>query len=200
MNESMAKDKIKLIKEMIDKTKQTAADYWNIFFCWGLVGILGVLGMYILVYLEKYEWIWLNWIGFVALGIVYTLIFTKKWEKKHGLKTYTYSSISHLAIACGVAFMLVGFVFPMMKLYSYGAIPVLISLVAGILAFTEGGILEWNLLKICGIIWWLGAVGMIFVNQDYRGLLFIPLLIVAYFVPFYAARSEFRKNQVQYEN
>jgi len=146
MNGNQATEEIRLIREMIDKTKRSALDYWNIYICWGLVGLAGVLGMYVLVFLKKYEWIWLNWIAFVSLGLVYTLFFTHKSEKQQGLKTYTFISIKHLAIASGLSFILVGFVFPLLDLYTYGAIPVLISVVAGTYGFVKGGILEWNLL------------------------------------------------------
>jgi len=196
MNELQAAEEIKLIRDMIGKTKQTAVDYWNIYICWGVVGILGVMGTYTLVFFKKYEWIWLNWIVFVGFGLVYTLLFVKKKGTKQRLKTHIYTSISHLSMACGVSFMLVGFVFPLLDLYSYGVIPVLISLVAGIFSFVEGGILEWNFLKICGIVWWLGASGMLFVKEDFRTLLFVPLLIFGYFVPFFLVKAEVRKKRV----
>lgn len=195
MNELQAAEEIKLIRDMIGKTKQTAVDYWNIYICWGVVGILGVMGMYSLVFIKKYEWIMFNWIVFVGLGIVYTLFFVRKRGKNQGLKTYMHTSISHLAMACGVSFMLVGFVFPLLDLYTYGVIPVLISLVAGIYSFVKGGILEWNFLKICGIVWWLGASGMLFVKEDFRTLIFVPLLIFGYFVPFFLVKAEVRKKR-----
>ena len=196
MNETQAKEEIRLIKEMIDKTKQSASDHWKLFFCWGLAGILGVLGMYGLVLFKKYEWIWINWFVFIGLGIVYTIVFSLKKERIQGVKTYTYVSISHLSFACGIVFLLVGFVFPLSNLYDYGLIPVLISVIAGLYAFTLGGIIEWNLLKFCGLVWWLGAVGMIFINPDYRAVLFIPLLFLGYLIPGFIFRSEMKKSQV----
>ena len=196
MNETQATEEIRLIKEMIDKTKQSALDYWSIYICWGLVGLAGIIGMYVLVFLKKYEWIWLNWIVFVGLGLVYTLFFTGKKEKQQGLKTYAYTSIRHLAIASGISFILVGFVFLLLDLYTYGVIPVLISVVAGTYGFVKGGVLEWTLLKITGLVWWLGALTMVFIDQDIRTLLFVPLLIFGYFVPVLAVKVKVQKKQV----
>lgn len=195
MNDLQAKEEIRLIREMIEKTKQSASDYWKIFFCWGLAGTLGVAGMYALVFLKKYEWIWVNWFVFIGIGVLYTILFSLKIDRKQGIKTYAYISISHLSFACGIGFILVGFVFPLSHLYDYGLIPVLISVVAGLYAFALGGIVEWNLLKFCGLIWWSGAVGMIFINPDYRAILFIPLLILGFFIPGFVFRSEVRKKQ-----
>jgi len=58
---------------------------------------------------------------------------------------------------------------------------VLISVITGLYSFTLGGIVEWNLLKFCGLLWWLGAVGMIFINPDYRAVLLSPFLSSAIF-------------------
>ena len=116
MNEIQAKEEIKLIREMIEKTKQSASDYWKTLICWGFVGVLGVIGMYVLVFLEKYEWIWINWIVFIGSGVIYTIVFSIKKEKKQGIKTYTHISIRHLSFACGVAFLMTGFVFPLFAL------------------------------------------------------------------------------------
>jgi hypothetical protein len=196
MNETQARDEIRLIREMIDKTKQSAADYWKIFFCWGLVGMLAIIGMYVLVFLEKYAWIWINWFAFIGIGIVYTVLFSLKKGKTQGIKTYTYTSIGHLSFASGIVFLLVGFVFPLSNLYDYGLIPVMISVIAGLYAFALGGIVEWNLLKFSGLFWWMGAVGMIFINPDFRAVLFVPLLILGYLIPGYIFRSEMRKSRV----
>ena len=102
MNETQAREEIRLIREMIDKTKQSAADYWKIFFCWGFVGILGVIGMYVLVFLKKFAWIWINWFVFIGIGIVFTVLFSLKKEKTQGVKTYTYNSIFHLSFSSGI--------------------------------------------------------------------------------------------------
>jgi len=194
MNEIQAKEEIQLIREMIEKTKMSGAKAWKYFFIWGIIGILGVFGMYILVYFEKYNWIWINWFVFVGLGVFLTQLFREKEEKRQKTKTYAHIAISHLSFACGIAFCLVGFVFPLLELYPYGVIPVLISLIAGILTFGIGGIIEWNLLKWCGVFWWLGAVGMLFIHWHWRGLMFVPLLIIGYIIPGFVFRSEFKKS------
>ena len=193
MNEHEAKEEIRLIREMIEKTKLSSAKAWIYHFIWGVVGILGVVGMYLLVFLKRFSWIWVNWVVFVGIGVLLTLFLAAKQESRRGIKTYVHISIGHLCFACGIAFILTGFIFPLLGLYTYREITVLISLIAGILSFGIGGIVEWNLLKWCGVIWWLGAVGMVFIHWHYRGLLFIPLLIVGYLVPALIFRSQCRK-------
>lgn len=195
MNELQAQEDIQFIKEMIEKTKKITAGSWMFFLVWGIVAVLGVAGMYTLVIFEKYPWIWLNWIVFVAIGVVYTIVHSHRLEKSQGTKTYTQRTLWHFSFACGIAFILVGFVFPALGLYSYGVIPVLISTVAGILVFGVGGIFEWSLLKWCGVVWWAGTVGMIFINENYRGLLFVPLILIGYIMPALVLRSMYRKQR-----
>ncbi|MGB8951242.1 MAG: hypothetical protein WCC06_01055 [Candidatus Aminicenantales bacterium] len=193
MNEVNAGEEIKFIKGMIERTREIVAGSWMFFLVWGIAAILGVAGMYVLVFVEKYNWIWFNWIVFVAVGLVFTMTYGAKLERRKGVKTYAHTTTAHLGIACGMAFFLVGFIFPLLKLYTWGLIPVLISLIAGILVFGMGGIYDWNLLKWCGVIWWMGALGMAFIHENYRALLFIPLMLVGYIMPALVLRSMYRK-------
>lgn len=195
MNDLQAKDEIRLIQEMIERTKKITAGSWMFFLVWGIVVILGIGGMYALVSIEQYSWIWLNWIVFVGIGVIFSIVYGKKLEKLEGARTYVNITTGHICFACGMAFILVGFIFPLLNLYTWGLIPVLISMVAGILVFTLGGIFEWNLLKWCGVIWWLGAVGMTFVHENYRALLVIPLLLIGYIMPALVLRSMYQKQR-----
>ena len=195
MNDLQAKDEIRLIQEMIERTKKITAGSWMFFMVWGIVVILGIGGMYALVFIEEFSWIWLNWIVFVGIGVVFSIVYGKKLEKLEGARTYANIATDHVCFACGIAFILVSFIFPLLKLYSWGLIPVLISMVAGILVFTLGGIFEWNLLKWCGVIWWLGAVGLIFIHENYRALLVIPLLLIGYIMPALVLRSMYQKQR-----
>ena len=194
MNEMQAKERIQFIQEMIEKTKMITDGSWMYFLVWGIIGILGVIGMYVLVYFEKFSWIWVNWIILVTIGFVYSLFKSAKL-RTHGMKTYAQTAVWHLCWACGIAFILVGFIFPILNLYSWGLITIFISLVAGILAFVAGGIYDWNLLKWCGVIWWLGALGMVFVHANYRAILFVPLIFVGYIIPAIVLRSIYQKNR-----
>jgi hypothetical protein len=184
---------------MIERTRKTTAGSWVLLIIWGAVAILGVAGMYVLVAVKKFTWIWPNWIFFVAAGIVFTLFYASKLERR-GIKTYTQNAAAYLARACGLAFILTGFVFPLLKLYSWGLIPVLISLIAGILIFSLGGLLDWNLLKWCGFLFWLGALGMVFVHENYRALLFIPLIIIGYIMPALVLRSRYQKQSEAHDS
>jgi hypothetical protein len=193
MNDVKAAEDIRFIKDMIERTKEITAGSWMFLLVWGIIAILGVIGMYVLVFLEMYQWIWLNWIIFMTVGVIFTPIYAAKLERRKGIKSYVQKITTHLSIACGVGFILVGFIFPALNLYNWGLIAVFIALIAGILVFVMGGIYEWNLLKWCGVIWWAGALGMVFIHQNFRALLFIPLILVGYIMPALILRSMYKK-------
>ncbi len=197
MNELQAKEEIRFIKEMIEKTKQITAGSWMFFLIWGIMAIFGIIGMYVLVFLEKFSFIWLNWIVFMLVGVVFSFVYGARLERLQGKKTYAQTATRYLCFACGMAFILVGFIFPLLGLYSWGSIAVFISLIAGILVFTLGGIYEWNLLKWCGVIWWIGAIGMVFIHENYRALFFVLLIIIGYIMPALILRSMYRKDTVK---
>ena len=197
MKETDVKEEIRYIKDMIDQTRKITAGSWMFFLIWGTATILGVAFMYVLIGMEKFDLIWLNWVILMSGGALFTLVYARKIERRTGAKTYPQIALGHLSIACGAGFGLAGFLFPMLKLYSWGLIPILIALIAGIYAFTLGGIFEWNVLKWCGFFWWLGSVGMAFIKEDYRALLFIPLILVGYITPALVLRSQYRKQRDQ---
>jgi len=197
MNQNQMKEEIQLIKQMVEKSKKATAESWQYFSTWGILIILAIAGNYILAFLEVFQWIWANWIAFMIIGVLYSLFHLGKKEKSRGATTYSQIAVGYLCFACGIALMLGGFVFPVLELYSYGVIPVIISMVIGIMLFVMGGIYEWTLLKWGGVIWWLGCVAMIFVPWQYRTLLCIPLIIFGYLVPGLILRSQYQKERIQ---
>ncbi len=191
MNQSQISHEINLIQEMIEKTKTSAAGSWKIFSVWGLLIIAGIMGNYVLAWLTLYSWIWVNWFAFMAAGLVYVVVFQSKEERSQGAKTYAQTAVGYVSMACGTSFALAGFVFPILKLYPVGTIPVIISLIVGILLFSIGGIFDLTLLKWSALLWWLGSIGMIFIHWHYRALMCVPLIVFGYLVPGFLLRRQY---------
>ncbi|MCR4410773.1 MAG: hypothetical protein QHH43_10580 [Candidatus Saccharicenans sp.] len=193
MEELNPEQELRFIREMVERTRKITAGSWMFLLIWGFVPILGVIGMYILAALKKYSWIWPNWIFFVAAGIVFSLIYGPKIQRQTGIKTYAQKAAYSISVACALGFILAGFILPMLKLYPWGMIPVMMSLMAGVLIFSLGGLFEWALLKWCGALFWIGALVMVFIHENYRALLFVPLIIFGYIVPALVLRARYKK-------
>jgi len=183
MKSKQAVEEISLIKEMIERTKKSTAAHGGYFIAWGVLIIAAILGNYVLIYLQQYNLIWLNWIVFMGGGMIYSVVYWPRKARKDEVRTYTGKIRAHLWIACGIAFILVGFVFPLSGFYSYKLIPVLIATIAGIGMLVGGSIYEWPILKWSGLFWWAGAVIMVFLPASYHGFVFIFLIIIGYLYP-----------------
>ncbi len=193
MNQTQISKDIQFIRDMIEKTKEKTAESWKFFSFWGILVIAAIIGNYVLVYFKQYNVIWINWTVFMLVGIFFMVFYISKKEKTSRSRTYAQNAIAHLSFACGIAFLLVGFFFPVLKLYTYKDIPVFISVIVGILLYVIGGIYEWNLLKWSALLWWLGSIGMIFLHWHYRTLACVPLIILGYLIPGFILRSQYKK-------
>ncbi len=136
----------------------------------------------------------MNWVAITVIGWVYSVIYGIRREHKEPIRTYAQTAARHLYFSCGAGYLLVGIVFPALKVYSHTAIPVLIAAVSGILFVVMSGIYEWPLLKWMGFLWWIGAVGMSFFKKDSdRLLVFTVLFIGAYLIPTFILRAKYKK-------
>jgi len=200
MEQDQAREEIRFIREMIEKTRSSAVKSGPYLIVWGILVILAIIGMYLLEIGKLYEWIWIDWIVFMGIGTVYTVFQAIKEQRKNRVRTYAVVTVSYLWSACGIAFILLGFVFPLLRLYSYEPIPIFISVIAGIALFVSGGIFQWDLLKWGGMLFWIGALVMVFCPADIRSLLFIPLIAFGYLTPGIIYDRKYRKAGAGHES
>jgi len=196
MNEIEAKEEIRLIKAMLEKTKRATIESGTLFIVWGVLIALGLIGNYVLAYFKMYDWEWLNWVAITVIGWAYSVIYGIRKEREGPVRSYVQTAARHLYIACGAGFLLVGIALPALGVYSYEAIMILISVVSGVLFFVMGGIYEWPILRWFGLVWWLGALGMSFIKGvNRRTLIFTILFIACYLVPSFILRSKYKKER-----
>jgi len=195
MTDEQAKQDLQLIREMLEKTRQATAESGWQFIFWGILIIVASAGSYVLAVLEKYEWIWANWIVFMGGGLALFLALGVKRRQNRGVKTYAQAAADHFVLAGCVGFLMSGFVFPLLKLYSVFVIPVMIAMIAGMLVFSLAGVYESKMLRWFGLVWWLGAAAMIPVREDNRILVFIPLMVVGYLIPGFIFTAKYRKTR-----
>ena len=194
MDEQQAREEIRLIRDMLERTRRATAESGALFIFWGVWMILALVGNYALVSLHRYGWLWANWIFFGALGWAVTVFYHVRRGRARPVKTYAQTASAYLSIASGIAFLLAAFILPVLGAYSYGLIPIIVALVSGIMMFGLGGIYQWPVLAAAGVLWWAGAMIMACVPGDWRGVVLIPLMILGYIVPGFVFRARFRRN------
>jgi hypothetical protein len=197
MDEHQAHEEIALIRTMLDKTRRATAESGTLFIVWGILITLALIGDYVLAYFKKYNWEWAVWVAMAVVGWVYSVAYGVRKERKDPVRTYLQTAARHLYFACGAGFILVGLIFPAIGVYSYEAIVVLISAMTGVLFFVMGGIFEWTFLKVFGLLWWAGAIGMSFASISGRTFIYTGLFIVAFLVPAFMLRAKYRRDQAR---
>ena len=183
MNNNQIQQEIAIIKEMIEKTRKTTAEsgYLLIY-----IGIFSALATIIIGMLEIYE---LNQyvmtvviIMTVVNAFIGYLVATKK-SNNEKVKTYPKTIFWHIWMACGLAAVLIVFLFPYLNLYQFHAVPVLTSLVMGIAVFITGTIFELKFIQWSSLACWIGACIMAIVDGPYKFLIMVAIILIGWILP-----------------
>lgn len=185
-------EQLKIIQEMVEKTKQHVADSGFSFIVWGWLILTACAGQYLLVYLSREEWIGFNWFGLMGLGAVISIIQSFRLDRKAEVKTYSYVAITSLWQACGGSMVVVAFVgFPLGIIPMKALVP-LVAVISGIGTFVTGRIIEWKPLQWAGLLWWATALALMGVHWHYHAMALAAVIIPAYLVPGYLLRKEYQ--------
>ena len=183
MDQTQAQEDLLFIRNMIEKTRKSFGTFWRFLIFWGVLLILALVAMHVLVYFEKFDLIWIDWIAFTVVGVVGQLVMVIGDGRRIRVKTYAQQTVAHLCFSAGIAYGITGLLFPLCRVYHVGVISLVVAVITGILLFTLGGILEYRFLKIGGILWLVSSAGMVFIHWHYRSLIFIPLILITYLIP-----------------
>lgn len=176
-----------------ERMKEGVLEYAPLIVFWGVWVILAIAGMYALELLKKRGWVGLDWVVFLGLGWIYTVAWVVKKTQTGATGTFPQAAKS-LGTACGIAAVLAGLIFPLVGLYPFGTVPPLVAAVVGVLIYGIGGLYESSMLKACGVLWWFGSLGMVFVSGDLRALMLAPLIVAGLLLPVLALRRTIRNS------
>ena len=193
MNEIEVKENLEVIRSMIEETKKATAYSGAIYIAWGAVTLLAILGTYLLVVLELYRYIWMNWILFMALGLVYSLYHGVTLKRKALVTTFSGKILGHTWFACGMSLLILAFVAPLAGLYPGQMVPAVVATVIGIGYFITAELIQWKLLFWLAILWWVGGAGMMFLKTESILLVFAFLMSLGYLIPGFILRANYKK-------
>jgi len=95
MNEDQAREDIRIIKAMLDKTRRAATESGTLFIVWGVLITLALLGTWVLGLLKAYRWEWAVWVGVTVIGWVYSAFYGYRQDRKAAVTTYTQIAARH---------------------------------------------------------------------------------------------------------
>ena len=188
-------DNLNVIKSMIEKTKTDVSKSGTIFILWGWLVIVASILTYYFVYMEWFEKIGYIWFILMGLGAVGTVFLVRKQIKQERVQTYSSLALSHLWFASGISFFIIAWLGLPLKVVSFESLNIIIAVIAGVGLFTTGGILDWNMFRISGVIWWVTAIIMMFVPWHLHTLIFAIAIIPGYLIPGYALNKKYKNNK-----
>lgn len=181
MNHDQIQQEISIIKSMIEKTRKETAESGHLFIFMGIAAAIFVL---IISLLEIYRMSQLVLPAMIVLtiinGIIGYLVVAKAAEK---VKSYPKTVVTSLWAICGLTLLMMTFLFPFLKVYSFSALGTLVSMVLGIAVFMTGVIYEMRFIIWFSLTWWLGALLMALIESKFRFLIMIATIIIGWILP-----------------
>jgi len=181
MDPNQIQQEISIIKSMIEKTRRQTAESGHFLI---LIGILSAIGTFAIGIFELFNLNQFDLPTLVVLVVVNGFIgylVVEKEQKK--AKSYAKTILYNVWFACSIPIIMVVFLFPLTKVYSFQLVPILVSLFTGIIIFSAGVIYELRYIRWCSIFWWGGACLMAYIESQYQFLIMIAMIIFGFILP-----------------
>ena len=178
---------LQLIQSMIDKTKQDISNNGIYFMVWGWLTFIACTGQFILKHIYNYPkhyYVW--WV--VIIGVIFSIYYSIREEKKQKVKTYVSESIKYLWIGMGIAYFVLSMIFVKIG-WDKPIFPFFIMLY-GLGTFISGNIIKFRPLVIGGILALALAIGAVYVQYDYQMLFGAAAILISYIIPAYMLRAK----------
>jgi hypothetical protein len=182
---------LKIIQQMIEKTKSDTAESGGSLLLWGWMTLAACACLYVLVFVGLSHLTWLPWAILMPLAAIIETIKIFKEQKKSRILTYSQHALSGLWIACGLSMFMLAFLALPLGVISYKFIIPGIAMFAAVGMFSTGQIVEWKLLKFSALIWWLAAVVCMLIHSYYHTMIAAVTVILGYLLPGYILRHQY---------
>lgn len=183
MNEQQALEEISYIKNIIDDSRKTVVENGIGYIVWGILVILGLLSTYYFINSKMYSYIPWNWVVFMGIGWIFTIIKVRKKIKEKKSRTFIGKIESALWFSSGIAMTILGFVATSSGAISGMFVSALISVVLGITYFVSGFLYNYKWISLLAIGWWIGAIIMFYFPGMHVFLIMSLMIILLQIIP-----------------
>lgn len=192
MTHEKAQEELSLIKNMIEKTRRETTESGTFFITIGIFSIIASMGIGLLIHFNQNHLIFPSIIGmFVICGILGYVTVTKS-ESKDKVKSYHKKLLYKVLSGITVPAILVMFVFPLLKVYPWDVLPIILSLLIGILVYSTGAILESRYILWSASVWWIGALILVFISGLPRLYIMMALMLIGWIIPGVVLNHQYR--------
>jgi hypothetical protein len=186
-----AEEGFEIIQQMILKAKNKLADDGFYFILWGWLICIAASSQYLMFQMNVNN-NFLVWPFVVVTGIIVSIVYGYKSEKKRKVKTHIDKILNFVWIAFGIALFITLFfigVHGMKTTYFF------LLLLYGIGTFISGGILGFKPLIMGGMIAFILAIISVFFSEIDQLWIVSLALLCSYIVPGHLLRAQFIKQE-----
>jgi hypothetical protein len=192
MDEKTALEEIQFIRKVIEETKRNVIYTGRDYIFWGIIVIVGMLGMYLFHINQIYfNYIWI-WAVLISIGWIFSIIARKKSREKHP-STYAGKIIGFVWIAAGVAMTIIGFLGPVFGTIKPMAISPIICIIMGSAYFVSGLIVEAKWIRNLSYGWWIGGIILFYVTSIESFLIMAFLMLFFQTIPGILMYKKYKK-------
>lgn len=174
-----AEDSLRLIENMICKTRKDISYQSPYFLIWGWASFVASIGQFTLKVVFIYPYHYLVWLITIPCLII-TFIYAARDSKRIKVKTYVSENMSMLWTGVGISFFVLSLIF--IRLGWFNCYPFYMMLY-GLGSFVSGRILQFRPFLIGGIISWILAAIAIWFSFDYQALFAAAAILFSYIIP-----------------
>ncbi len=196
MNQIETRDNIAVIKAMIDKTRRDTAESGVLFIALGIFCAILTLVIALLELFNLHQYT-LPIIIFMAVGggVIGYLVLAKE-GKRATVKSYSKTLFYNVWFVCGFVALAITFLFPNLNIIAGENIPVMVAVVLGIAVYLSGIVLETVFLKLSSLVWWFGALAMIFTSGFTSAVIMILVILLGWVLPGLILNRKYRQRNV----
>jgi len=199
MDHNQIQKEISIIKSMIEKTRKETAESGHLFIFMGIASAFFVLVISLLEIYQFYHLVIPAMIILTVLNGVVGYLVVSKPAREEKVKSYPKTIVLSLWVVCGVTLLMITFLFPFLKVYTFNALGTLASLILGIAVFMTGIIYEMKFILWYSSAWWIGAILMAISDSPYRFLIMIAVIIIGWIVPGFIMNKKYKNGSQQNE-
>mgnify|MGYP006303210269 CR=1 FL=1 len=193
MNTVQIQKDVSLIKEMIERTRQSAAESGYLLIFIGVFTALGTTLIGILEILDHHRFIMTAILGMAVINALIGFAIAVREEKKSEVTTYAKTIFWQTWLACGLSAVLIVFVFPYLGIYSMKAVPVIVSLLLGIAVYMTGTIFELRFIRMSSLIWLAAAILMAVISHPLSFLIMVAAILFGWILPGFRLHKKYKR-------
>jgi len=180
-------DSLKLIQNMITKTRQEMGDNTEHFLLWGWLTFIACIGQFVLKNALQYERHYLVWLLIIP-GAAISAYMGIKEERTQKANTYVGDSMKYLWMGMGISFFVLSMILSRMGWHT--SVFPFFMLLYGLGTFISGKFLQFKPLVYGGLAAWVLAIASAYFNYDYQILFAAAAILVSYIIPAYLLRNK----------